>query len=85
MILVELTGKRKVSLQSVGWLGKLPRIYLWKYSPEKSKSTLHLMAEVHLKIGLILCGGDKSSQEQDIRMAKAYWEDYRRQEDATVD
>ncbi|CAC5344996.1 MULTISPECIES: type II toxin-antitoxin system RelE/ParE family toxin [Planktothrix] len=27
---------------------------------------------------LLLCGGDKSTQEEDIRTAKTYWEDYRR-------
>jgi putative addiction module killer protein len=27
---------------------------------------------------LLLCGGDKSTQVQDIRMAKAYWTDYQR-------
>ena len=26
---------------------------------------------------LLLCGGDKSTQENDIRMAKFYWEDYK--------
>jgi putative addiction module killer protein len=41
--------------------------------------------QVGSTIVLLLGCGDKSSQEQDIRMAKAYWEDYRRQEDATVD
>lgn len=25
---------------------------------------------------LILCGGDKSTQQQDIQKAKEYWEDY---------
>lgn len=28
------------------------------------------------KIVLLLCGGDKSSQEKDIKKAKIYWEDY---------
>ena len=27
---------------------------------------------------LILCGGDKSTQEQDIKTAKEYWQDYER-------
>ena len=25
---------------------------------------------------LLLCGGDKSTQENDVETAKAYWEDY---------
>jgi len=31
---------------------------------------------------LLLCGGDKGSQAQDIRKAKEYWVDYRRDENA---
>lgn len=27
---------------------------------------------------LLLCGGDKSTQERDITTAKSYWHDYRR-------
>ena len=27
---------------------------------------------------ILLCGGDKSTQEEDIRLAKTYWEDFRR-------
>ena len=26
---------------------------------------------------ILLCGGDKSSQDADIRQARAYWADYR--------
>ena len=29
---------------------------------------------------LLLCGGDKSTQEQDILKAKEYWRDYERRE-----
>jgi putative addiction module killer protein len=28
-------------------------------------------------IVVILCGGDKSSQNQDIENAKAYWQEYK--------
>ncbi|GET40775.1 type II toxin-antitoxin system RelE/ParE family toxin [Microseira wollei] len=31
-------------------------------------------------IVLLLCGGDKSTQEQDILKAKEYWKDYERRE-----
>src|SRR5262245_12870137 len=34
-------------------------------------------AEVGKVIVLLLCGGDKSSQQRDIRKAKDYWKDYR--------
>ena len=27
---------------------------------------------------LLLCGGDKSTQDKDIRLAQDYWQDYRR-------
>ena len=33
-------------------------------------------------IVLVLCGGDKSSQEQDIRKAKEYWKEYEERENA---
>lgn len=32
------------------------------------------------KIILLLCGGDKGSQDKDIRQAKAYLQDFRRRE-----
>lgn len=34
-------------------------------------------AEVGKVIVLLLCGGDKSTQQRDIRKAKEYWKDYR--------
>lgn len=30
---------------------------------------------------ILLCGGDKSTQEKDINKAKEYWEDYRSRDD----
>ena len=38
--------------------------------------------QVGSTIVLLLCGGDKSTQEQDILTAQAYWKDYRRRENA---
>ncbi len=35
-----------------------------------------------LTIVLLLCGGDKSTQDQDIQKAKEYWADYERSENA---
>ncbi|MCL4558843.1 MAG: type II toxin-antitoxin system RelE/ParE family toxin [Deltaproteobacteria bacterium] len=32
------------------------------------------------KIVVILCGGDKSSQGKDIKLAKEYWADYKRED-----
>ncbi len=29
---------------------------------------------------ILLCGGDKRTQERDIRLAQEYWHDYRRRE-----
>jgi putative addiction module killer protein len=33
------------------------------------------------RVVLLLCGGDKRSQTQDISSAIAYWQDYQRQQD----
>lgn len=38
--------------------------------------------QIGTTIVLLLCGGDKSTQAQDIRTAMEYWADYRRRENA---
>lgn len=38
--------------------------------------------QIGTMIVLLLCGGDKSTQEQDIRKAQEYWVDYRSRDDA---
>ena len=37
-------------------------------------------SEVDNRIVLLLCGGDKSSQNRDIKSAKRYWTEYRTRE-----
>ena len=34
--------------------------------------------QIDLVIILLLCGGDKQTQTQDIQKAKGYWQDYKR-------
>ena len=38
--------------------------------------------KIGLTIVLLLCGGDKSTQEQDIRKAQEYWRNYEERESA---
>ena len=39
------------------------------------------LAEEGDTVVLLLCGGDKGSQDRDIGMAQAYWQDYQRDKD----
>jgi len=36
--------------------------------------------QIGLTIVILLCGGDKSTQEKDIRKAQEYWQDYKKRE-----
>lgn len=36
--------------------------------------------QVGITIVILLCGGDKSTQEKDIRKAQEYWQDYKKRE-----
>ena len=33
--------------------------------------------QIGMTIVILICGGDKSTQDRDIRQAKEYWTDYR--------
>ena len=37
-------------------------------------------AKIGRKVVLLLCGGDKRTQEKDIRQAKEYWREYKERE-----
>jgi putative addiction module killer protein len=37
---------------------------------------------IDLTIVLLLCGGDKDTQERDIEQAKQFWNDFKQREDA---
>jgi putative addiction module killer protein len=37
-------------------------------------------AEAEGKVVVLLCAGDKSTQEEDVKTAKAYWKDYNGEE-----
>jgi putative addiction module killer protein len=39
-------------------------------------------ANVDMRIILLLCGGDKDTQEGDIDQAKQFWNDFKQREDA---
>lgn len=36
--------------------------------------------QIELTIVILLCGGDKSTQEKDILKAQEYWQDYKKRE-----
>ncbi len=38
-------------------------------------------ANENQQLVVLLCGGDKGSQQRDIEQAKAYWEDWRKRND----
>ena len=42
------------------------------------------LAQVGTAIVVLLCGGDKSSQRQDILKAKQYWIDFQQGQDASL-
>ena len=69
---------------------RLERLVLWHYGDHKSVG--EGIVELRLDFGpgyrvyfteqeeimvLLLCGGDKSTQTQDIEMAKSYWKELR--------
>ncbi|HAG82036.1 MAG TPA: hypothetical protein DCL61_12925 [Cyanobacteria bacterium UBA12227] len=49
---------------------------------EEPEPELLRFGQIGSTIVLLLCGGDKSTQSQDIRKAIEYWIDYRNQDNA---
>lgn len=41
-------------------------------------------SEIGSTVVLLLCGGDKSTQRQDILKAKQYWTDFQQRQDASL-
>lgn len=52
--------------------------------PEALYQRLAIAAGATRAILLLLCGGDKNTQNQDIIRAKNYWVDFQRRENANV-
>ncbi len=59
------------------WLARLrDRTARVKIQTRLGRLSLGNFGQVGSRVILLLCGGDKSSQERDIQTAKSYWRDY---------
>ncbi len=52
---------------------------VWEFKIDFGPGYRVYFGQVETTIVLLLCGGDKSTQEQDISKAKKYWTEYRSQ------
>lgn len=50
---------------------------VWEFKIDFGPGYRVYFGQVETTIVLLLCGGDKSTQEQDISKAKKYWTEYR--------
>jgi putative addiction module killer protein len=55
---------------------------VWEFRIDYGPGYRVYFGQVEAIIVLLLCGGDKSTQDTDIRTAKKYWEEYRSRENA---
>ena len=55
---------------------------VWEFRIDFGPGYRVYFGQIETTIVLLLCGGDKSTQEQDISTAKKYWREYRSRENA---
>ncbi len=69
----------RVDSVEIGNLGKYRSVGdgVWELKLDFGPGYRIYYGEVDNTIVLLLCGGDKSSQNRDINLAKNYWKDYK--------
>ncbi|MEG4351489.1 type II toxin-antitoxin system RelE/ParE family toxin [Microcoleus sp. LAD1_D5] len=55
---------------------------VWEFRIDFGPGYRVYFGQIETTIVLLLCGGDKSTQEQDISTAKKYWREYRSRKNA---
>ncbi len=55
---------------------------VWELKIDYASGYRLYFGQVGLEIVLLLCGGDKSTQEEDILTAQTYWRDYEQRQNS---